>query len=242
MEPTLSKRRSNAQDRIPPRTVEPEWLDELPAEDPSARRSRRDLRRINWVMGNGRILAGRIGAVRSLAELGGGDGTLLLDVLRRLGPVQPAGSAIVVDRVNLSGGAAAARFAELGWRFHRVAADVFTWLKQADKVELMVANLFLHHFKDERLAELLGLIEKKTERFVACEPRRLRYPRLAGELVALLGCNRVTRHDAVASIRAGFVGQELSRLWPAGSYWEITEGPAGLFSHAFAARRRSPAS
>ena len=39
------------------RVLEPEWLDALPHEDPRARRSRRDLVRVNALMGNDRIVA-----------------------------------------------------------------------------------------------------------------------------------------------------------------------------------------
>jgi hypothetical protein len=46
----------------------------------------------------------------------------------------------------------------------------------------------------------------------------------------------VTRYDAPVSVRAGFRGQELSRLWPQ-SGWTLREQPARLFTHAFAARR-----
>src|SRR5215510_8482946 len=40
--------------RIDPmqRVIEPEWLDELRPENPRALHSRRDLRRINWLMGH----------------------------------------------------------------------------------------------------------------------------------------------------------------------------------------------
>src|SRR5262245_27301775 len=39
------------------RRVEPEWLDGLPATDPGAIRSRRDLRRLNRIMGHVGIVA-----------------------------------------------------------------------------------------------------------------------------------------------------------------------------------------
>ena len=39
------------------RVLEPEWLDELPPQDPRAVRSRADLRRVNWLMGNARLIA-----------------------------------------------------------------------------------------------------------------------------------------------------------------------------------------
>ena len=50
--------------------------------------------------------------------------------------------------------------------------------------------------------------------FVACEPRRSAFALLGARMVFALGANDVTRHDAVASVRAGFRGRELSGLWP----------------------------
>jgi hypothetical protein len=58
-------------------------------------------------------------------------------------------------------------------------------------------------------------------------------------MLGAIGCNDVTRHDAVASVRAGFRDGQLSALWPAGP-WKLTERGAGLFSHLFVARRMSP--
>jgi hypothetical protein len=46
----------------------------------------------------------------------------------------------------------------------------------------------------------------------------------------------VTRHDAVASVRAGFTGHELSRLWPDGN-WRLREELALPFTHVFSAGR-----
>jgi hypothetical protein len=69
------------------RVIEPEWLDELPHEDPRARRSRRDLARVNALMGNDRIVAGelaRLPALASVAEIGAGDGAFMRAVLRRM--------------------------------------------------------------------------------------------------------------------------------------------------------------
>jgi hypothetical protein len=54
--------------------------------------------------------------------------------------------------------------------------------------------------------------------------------------VFALACNDVTRHDAVASVRAGFSGRELSRLWP-GEGWRLQEGGTLPFTHALSARR-----
>ena len=69
------------------RVVEREWLDELPADCPRARRSRGDLRRVNALMANSRIVAGDLarsmgGPIRSIAEIGAGDGEFALRMYR----------------------------------------------------------------------------------------------------------------------------------------------------------------
>src|ERR1044071_7921229 len=72
--------------------LEPEWLDSLPASDPKADRSRRDLRLLNVLMGNAGHLAAAArralgGRARSEAgDLGAGDGTPMRRLARRLGP------------------------------------------------------------------------------------------------------------------------------------------------------------
>src|SRR5712692_7747172 len=77
------------------RIVEPEWLDGLPVDDPRALRSRQDLRRVNVLMGHARILSRllrRAGAERRLdclVDLGAGDGTFLLELVKRLAPKFP---------------------------------------------------------------------------------------------------------------------------------------------------------
>jgi hypothetical protein len=61
---------------------------------------------------------------------------------------------------------------------------------------------------------------------------------LAGSrLVGLIGCNDVTRHDAPASVKAGFTGAELTRAWPDQAGWLVREWRSGPFSHAFTARK-----
>ncbi len=129
--------------------------------------------------------------------------------------------------------------ARRGWTGHAVQADVFDWLRDdaAPRYDAIVANLFLHHFEPRRLAVLLELAAARSRVFVACEPRRSGVAMLGSRLLGLAGCNDVTRHDAVVSVRAGFRDREISALWPLGG-WETEESPRGLFSHVFVARRR----
>lgn len=103
--------------------------------------------------------------------------------------------------------------------------------------EAIVSNLFLHHFPDEALQELLGRAAERTRIFIAVEPRRSAWAHAFSRLVGLLGCNAVTRHDAPISVEAGFTDGDLSGHWPAGRGWSLREGRAGFFSHVFVATK-----
>ena len=219
------------------RTITPEWLDELPATDPAAECSRRDLQRVNAWMGNARLIARQLAGTPAteLVELGAGDGTLLLQIARQL----PAWHATLVDRQMLLAKPVAAEFRALGWSVVAVPADVDDWLAAAapGAGRVIIANLFLHHFADESLRRLLALIAARAGQFVACEPARTTLARIGAEFLPLIGCNHVTCHDARISVAAGFAGHELTALWPIGDEWRLHETEANLFSHLFVARR-----
>lgn len=224
------------------RRLEPEWLDELPPDDPRARRSRRELRLVNALMGNARYMAralqGSIADGARLADLGTGDGMLMLRIAERLRP-RPAGVTLaLVDRLNAVSEETLARFAALGWRAAHHAADAADWLRATSPCDAITVNLFLHHLERAPLAELLALIAARTRAFVACEPRRSALALSGSHALVLLGIGPVTRHDAVLSVRAGFADDELSRAWPDAGAWALEERRVGLFSHLFAARRR----
>jgi hypothetical protein len=230
------------------RVVEPELLDALAADDEQASSSRADLRRINLLMRNPTTLLRllRNGTsdrrVSCLVELGAGDGTLLLRLARNLAPVWRQVRCVAVDQQPVFDASTWAGFAEIGWSMEIVRMDVFEWLSESrvPKDAVFVANLFLHHFSGEKLDQLLQLISAQSSLFVACEPRRGALALNASRLLGLIGCNHVTRHDAVVSVRAGFAGVELSKLWPDPSAWTLEELNAGLFAHAFLARRKTP--
>jgi hypothetical protein len=226
-----------------PRLVEPEWLDVLPPEDPSARRSRRDLRRVNRMMFNDLYMACWLRRVcggtppRVLAELGAGDATFMLRVARRLVREWPGVRVLLLDRQNIVAADTLAAFRDLGWHPEVVTADVMHWAQAgSDPIDLVMANLFLHHFGDDELRRLFAQLARRTRYLVATEPRRARLAWYGSHLLGLLGCNRVTRHDAAISVRAGFNGDELSALWlPFG--WRLQELSLPPFSHGFIAAR-----
>jgi SAM-dependent methyltransferase len=218
------------------RVLEPELLDELAADDPRAVVSRRDLVRVNGIMRQQAIMAGllrRLEPPRVMADLGSGDGRFLLGVAARL--KWRGVTALVMDRQNIVSAQTRARFAALGWRCETVQGDVFDSLAGLE-ADIVTANLFLHHLDDAALARLLTLAAAKTRAFIATEPRRSMPALLGSHLLFALACNDVTRHDAVASVRAGFSGREISRLWPQ-NCWALHEGRALPFTHIFTARR-----
>ena len=228
-----------------PRLLEAEWLDELPSGDVRAIRSRADLRRVNAIMGNARLMAALLRKFPSpeetlrIADLGAGDGTLALAVARRLR--RPRVRLTLVDRAPVVHTATLERLDALGWHATIVPADAFEFLAaQGERFDAIFVNLFLHHFDDERLPALLRAVAARTRLFVACEPRRSALALAGSRLLWALGCNDVTRHDAVASVRAGFAGNELTGLWPDPQGWVIREKAAWPFSHLFSACAATP--
>lgn len=177
------------------RVVEPEILDELPTDDPAARASRVDLRRINFLMGNERWILRRVAAMggaadRGIIEWGAGSG----DLLRKLGRMGPA---VGMDRAARPEGLPEA----VGWR----RTDV---LEDDAGSGVLVANLFLHHFEGVALRRL-GERMANFAAVVAVEPWRSRTALGLGA-VMLPFVSRVTRHDMPVSIRAGFRRGELA--------------------------------
>jgi hypothetical protein len=227
------------------RQLRPEILDSLPADDPRAIHSRRDLQRVNVIMGHAAFVARTLRAVptplRLVVELGTGDGTMLLRVAEHLRSRSGRVRAVLVDQQPVVSAETRADFEALGWHVDVSGADVFEWLRRPDPemADATVANLFLHHFDDAGLWSLLGQAARQTRMFVACEPRRSRVALAGASMLRLLGCNQLTVHDGLISVRAGFRDREISAKWPSdGNGWHLNEGRTGLFTHTFVATSR----
>jgi hypothetical protein len=199
------------------RIIETEWLDSLPASDPRAEHARRDLRRVNTIMGNARHIAAALRphwrTGMRIADLGAGDGSFTQAVARRLpGPITP----LLVDKAD--------------------GMDVLDFLRQSGpRLDAIICNLFLHHLDGDLLSDVLALAAERAPLFVACEPRRARIALQASRMLWVIGANDVTRHDAVVSVRAGFSGREISALWT-GENFTLEERLAWPFTHFFCAR------
>jgi SAM-dependent methyltransferase len=222
------------------RQIVPERLDELAARDPRALASRRDLKRINTLMFQARIMAGLLtvhgGKPRRFLEIGAGDGHVSLAVARRVARRWPRVELVLLDRVDLVPSERLDAFKELGWRVETVTADLFQWVDATkERFDVITANLVLHHFDDAGVARLFRRLMQLAPTFLATEPRRAFGALAMTRLLRLIGANDVTLHDAPASVRAGFAGTELSDLWRRAGGRPIDEGRRGLFTHILAA-------
>ncbi|WP_102958390.1 class I SAM-dependent methyltransferase [Mangrovicella endophytica] len=228
------------------RRMEEEILDHLPENDPRAIASRSDLRRLNLLMGQAATMAGLLRRhvpepPRRILEIGSGDGCFMARVAKSLAKTWPSVHLTLLDRQSCVSPACAEQIGAAGWSVDIVTADIFDWLRDApdDRFDAICTNLFLHHFSDDTLRELLARLAQHAPVFVATEPLRAAFPHLASRLLRVIGANDVTRNDAPVSVRAGFRNRELSALWPQDALTH--ERRRGLFTHAFAAVARRPA-
>lgn len=229
------------------RSVTPERLDHLPAGDPLAVGSRRDLRLIHRVMGTVAALKGALRRLdcrqppKRILELGAGDGSLLL---RLAGALQPSWRGIgltLLDRQDLISQSVRTSYRELDWQVTVMHMDAMDWARTPSDqhYDLCVTTLFLHHFNCAELRVLLTAVIGQSEALIACEPRRSGIARLGSRMIGLLGVNEVTREDSVKSVAAGFTGQELTAMWPgSGTEWRTDEYYAFPFSHCFVAAKQ----
>jgi len=214
----------------------------MDAAHPAAIRSRDDLVRVNRLMGNAYWIARAViqagHSPRSLAEWGGGDGRFLLSLVRRFHTrsIRPS-SAALLDKQSIVSATTFAQFKGLDCPLQLVSADILNPSAPLPFADLIICNLFLHHFEGAALRNILARASAQCDLFIACEPRRWRLAPYTTPLLGLIGCNYVTRHDAKRSVKAGFWDGELSTAWPDHKTWTLQEGAAGPFSHLFLAKR-----
>lgn len=213
------------------RLVQPEILDSLPEDAPAARRSRRDLRILNRIMGNGawiqRVLAARARKGERVIEIGAGDGALAMALMKNeLGPV--AG----LDLVRRPA----------GWpvRATWFQTSVFDFVSWPD-YPVVIASLVFHHFSAGELALIGAQLSAHARLIVISEPLRTRRTSWLFRLLCpLIRADPVTRHDGRVSIEAGFRREELPtflKLDAAEWTWKITETFGG--AHRLIAERRA---
>jgi len=196
------------------RTLVPEILDNLDATDPEAVRSRRDLRRLDLLLGGSRWIVRELGRRDvnpewRICELGAGEGKLC----ERLAGAFP--------RTRVTGLDLQPRPASLLRSVDWVRGDFFEapLVREADVV---VGSLILHHFHEEDLRRLgAGFLRARV--LIFSEPWRDQGV-LSRAALALPFVGKVTQHDMPASIRAGFrPGEMAAALGLQTSEWKIAE-------------------
>lgn len=206
------------------RVVLPEKLDALPEDDPGAVANRKDLRKINFLMGNFRWLRSRLLALveggGEVSEWAAGDGSFGIS-LARISPT------LAIRGVDLC------RRSEewpSGWSWQQTN---LLEMKELDVSEIVIGNFILHQFEDAQLAKLGVLLNARARLLIFNETSRsqaaIYLARMTGWLFRM---HAVTKHDAEVSVRAGFRGEELPQklgLTTGEWRWEVTTTPLGAY-------------
>ena len=194
--------------------MKPELLDALPTNDPRAKRSRSDLRMINFLMGNEswvmrQLQRGHQSASNGIVEIGAGDGDLCRKIHRQF----PGDKICAYDLLE--------RPAHLPDAVQWCSGDV-TQCLPPQGYSVLIANLFLHHFDDIKLTWLRAWMPYFSL-VIINEPLRRKVPHLLGSLMHPF-INDVTRHDMHVSIDAGFRSGEILKLLEISSQqWRVEE-------------------
>lgn len=188
------------------RVIVPEILDNFPPDHPDSKASRRDLRRINQVMGNlqwFRHQLSHLPLTGKIVELGAGDG--FMGVRLRGSLPRLAGHYCGTDLLPKP----PAWPSDFSWHqgdFFKETADSVLW----SQLFAITGNFILHHFDDKQIRALATCLRKADTIFFN-EPARYHIHMLPGFL-SFPFINRITRFDMMTSIRAGFRKGEIARL------------------------------
>jgi SAM-dependent methyltransferase len=192
------------------RSTEPELLDaELPATEVA--KSLSDLRFVNrWLSARGRLrraVAAHLPARGGrLLDVGCGSGDVLAWLADQLKPALAVG----VDLKPL-------HLEHAPCRLGRVAGDVRRLPFRDASFDVVTASLFLHHFDESALSELLKELARLARRaIVVSDLERALVPLLFGRAVfPLVFETPVSVHDGLVSIRRGFRAPELHAAFEA---------------------------
>ncbi len=187
------------------RRIEPELLDHLPPEE--ARPNLADLVRINRHFGGHSVLRRALGQVAhadqefTLLDVGAASG----DSARLIAEMYPRAKVTSLDsnEVNLS---AAPR--------PKIVANAFQLPFASNSFDFVVSSLFLHHFEDGAVMQLLTSFYAAARRaIIMCDLERHLVPWLFLPATKyLFNWKKVTVHDGVISVRAAFRARELIEL------------------------------
>jgi hypothetical protein len=187
------------------RYIEREILDDQTPE--RAAPSLADIVRINRLLGGHGVLRGCLrrivppGERFTLLDVGAGSGDAGEVVLRQY----PHASVFSLDHRHHHVRAAPT---------HRIVADAFRLPLRPRSFEIVYAGLFLHHFEDAEVTQLLRQMAAVSRRYVVVndlERNLLPYYFLPATQW-LLRWDPITLHDGMISVQAGFTAAEMRNL------------------------------
>lgn len=198
------------------RKLSTEFFDQHDPSHREAIQSRKDLGRINFLMGNFRWFKQQFSRMDLLGEhcvdLGAGAGDLgryLYD--------QALGEFFVTGVDFLPRPLGSNWPSQWDWCQGDLCA-----FEGWEEVDVCLANLTLHRFTNEQLAELGSKIKRNCRAVLVCEPARRRIHQWEAFGLNLLGVNHMTYHNTHVGIEAGFLGNELSEcLGLEATKWDI---------------------
>ncbi|TFE71002.1 hypothetical protein A7Q09_00015 [Methylacidiphilum sp. Yel] len=193
---------------------EKEYLDELAYDSYLAKKGRKGLKKINYIMGNFVWFKKRLRQIVSLQgavnfiEIGAGDGSmgrfLYADPL-----LQKYLLLTGIDRFPRP------QYWPAPWPW--IQTDLFDLINTGTfapgSYHGILANMVLHHFSSAQLAIIGNWIVQLSALCLFCiEPLRSSLSLFELFLLRLVGLNQITFHDGWLSIKSGFMGLELPEL------------------------------
>lgn len=187
------------------RLIKPELLDHAPPEE--ARRNLADLVHINQKFGGHAAIRYIMSQVATQS-----DKFTLLDIGAASGDTAQLVKRLYSDAcvVNLDRSSVNIRDAPPP----RLVADAFRLPFRSESFDFVFCSLFLHHFTDDQIVELLGRFYETARRaLLVCDLERhiLPYWFLPASKF-LFGWEHITLHDGPVSVRAAFRPAELAAL------------------------------
>lgn len=194
-----------------------EWLDDDLGTPGEIRKSFDDLWRINrWLGGVSGCLHlldryfARSGSRHArILDVGAGDSRLAAHLQSELARRNRSAQIVALDR----------RLSHLLNGYHsrailpRVAADVYHLPFAEQSFDVVICNLFLHHFSEDKAVDLLRRFAVvASEAVLVNDLERNLLPYLFIHLPWPFARSRITRHDGAASVRQAYTKNELATL------------------------------
>jgi len=194
-----------------------EWMDSVDISEEMLWRARRDIRFMNGFLGTTRVMSRLLNRLRKeglnsglIVDAGCGAGDLTLGMALR--PGFSGFDFLGVDRKAVSEDVMERR-GDAGVLF--VCADILEESVYASGVDVVMCNLFLHHFSEEALRNLLVFWKRMGVKYVIVNDLERNRVSFYGFRILsfLFGLGVVARYDGAVSVLRGFRRRELLEVF-----------------------------